>query len=608
MSMRVAIVGALAVAMSWQSVPADPPQPTTIDQILQAKSRWVCDRGLAAWDRPLTDDEIDELRQFAKDQKDKDWRLHQRARLVLGKCGPAADHLSDVERKGIDLLLAIRAGKMSPNAHDDKAEALAKLGAPAVPLLIDALNFTVGEDAVRSRVILRAMAGIDDQRCDAALEAALAKGVPADLAAQALRSLLLRDGSAERAESLARLIVARNSGFDEETIFRHIAQDEVPRNRLRQLYGHYNQFQTYGRIAIIRQLGQWDDLVSFELLRKAAARQDDAVAVAASVLTESKQPDASQVLLSILETDPSRPPFEVVFGLGRRGCRPAIPALKHAAKTSNNPAVTVAACAALCRLGVDYQTNAGVVRAALTQQQGKADHTSVYRVAGWLHDDATIQALTQCLIGTDAKGRRVLNHHAIQAMGTTGRVDAAPHLLALLTFVPDHPSQNADELDDYQAIGNALLAIGKSAQAEDLIGLGQAILRLYEWSRCHFIMQQAVQADEPIAPRRPVDQWLADHKPIVPGLVRRLRNGHGIDWPTVLAGMQNAWHPAAEADLQELAQNEPTVQSLLLPDGRVVKTAPNRSAIAKYLADKTGKPCSFTDPQGVQRPAGWQPQ
>ena len=105
-----------------------------------------------------------------------------------------------------------------------------------------------------------------------------------------------------------------------------------------------------------------------------------------------------------MKKSPVRNSDNMIFTLGKKQYQPAIPTLKKIIANAEKMRSKILAAGALCRLGVNYEKHAAIVREGLDKEM---QSYTAYRVVGWLNDDKTAK-LVAAQLGSTKPEKNIL--------------------------------------------------------------------------------------------------------------------------------------------------------------------------------------------------------
>lgn len=546
---------------------------------------------LAEWKGRISTRDREALQKFRQEQEYRDWVLWYHARRILIPPPPPEEQeegpefvepLEQVEQ----LLLLMEPDSTGEKAFDWSARELAALGNEAIPPLLDLLRYNGEHDLVRKRVAVLGLAQLRDPRIVPALRGAAQTETRLGLLREQLLALLLHDSSPAMTDFVREILhkQARSPG-DQAWILDHLLHSQAAPEALRRLTLRSEQYNPGGQSSVIRGLRAMRDAFAFAelsrlaLLERTAGTQGDALfAETLDALLDNPAGDACPAVLQAIAAHPREIPDSILLRLGERNCREAV-GLLHREKTSS-PARGVLCAGLLCKLGVDYETNAATVRGALTNPLLR---DTAYLVVNSLRDEATIRLL---LAQATAPGRD--EETAGLALAALGEMADPAALSALREILRDATAA------DYRAIGESIRILGlrmSDARVEqegaELLSLAEAIESLAFHAGPMGDSPTAQMAAESPTIQRAVRR-MRESPAAVSELIQALDTAWGMKTPVLLALLERGWSERHVATLETLLRTSPTRREITRNDTRETDY-PVRAAVAEFLARKTGK-------------------
>jgi hypothetical protein len=443
-------------------------------------------------------------------------------------------------------------------------------------------------------VAIRALARLQDERIMPALKAAAETEGNRDHLEQELLGLLMHDSGDTMADYVASAVSHQESTLDQEWIVRFLSLAEIPRQTKMRICSHYAQFKEYGKHAIIRALQDLDDADAFAQLCRVLRSRDEAFRTAAYALGQLKNSDPCPVLLKELSKMDNGPVDCLILVLGEKCYAPAIGEFRRwqaiAERDPDRATTRLLTAAALCGLDVDYDRNATVVREGLKDDRLR---WSAATVAGWLHDEETVQALISVLDRPD------LHDAAVEALGRIGSRSGAPALMRAAETLP---------MERFRAIGDALLAIGRKNEDQAATDFGQGLSDVatsVPWLLSFH--QQASPGNPFLAEWERAAPCLTSHPQVTANIIRHVQHGEIPMHAIGLSFLNRVWNPELVPVVEELIRTD-EFRTNRHTDHGVFPHFSRRSAFAEFLTRKTGKEYTYVDVDGTVRKGGEGPE
>lgn len=546
---------------------------------------------LAAWKGRISTRDREAMQKFKQEQEYRDWVLWYHTRRILlpppppEEEGDGPEFVEPVEQAE-QLFLLMEWGGGSDSEFDWSARELAALGSDVIPLFLDLLRYNGEPDLLRKRVAVLGLARLDDPRIVPALREAARTESRLGLLREHLMALLLHDPSEAMTDFVRETIgKQKQSPNDQAWILDHLLHGRVAIEARRRLAPRSEEYNPGGQSSVIRALRAMRDEFAFQelsrlaLLERAPGAEGDALfAGLLEALLDNPSGDPCPVVLKALATHPRDLPDSLLLRLGEHQCREAVGLLRREKTTT--PARGVLCSGILCKLGVDYESNAATVRGALTNPSLRE---SAFLVVKHLRDETTIR-----LLAAQAKDPETDTETMGLALAALGEMDDPAALSALREILRDK------SIADYRLLGESIRALGLrmgdvrvEQEGAELLGLAEAVENLAFQLGPEGTSASTEKKAETPAMQRAV-QRLRESPAAVSGLIQSLDTAWGLKTPMLLALLDRGWSERHVACLEALMQTNPTRREITQHDTRETDY-PVRAAVAEFLSRKTGK-------------------
>ena len=563
-------------------------------------------KALSGWDKPLSGDEVEAVKSYMARQEHKDWRAHYLAAKLLRANGQLPMPGKAVG-KAEEILAPLNPSKGINSNAEEAARQLAALGAEVVPLLGDVLEYPNSPDESRIVAAARAL-GILGGKDAAGLLIGALKTKTGWLSGEMICALMNISSDDATIDDVAKVVAGRNE-FDQEFIIRSFEKPEIALRARMRLYSHFDDFKSYGRNSVVRGLGKVANEDAFKRLTGILLKESGTTAdIAARQLAGMKSFDPCPAYVGAFEA--GKASRELIICAAIRGCTGAIPYLeriKISAYQDMKADLPLVATGALARLGKDYEKNAEEVRAAL----GK-DEFGSYPAAALLTDDATVRMMGAKLIDYAGKDNLTIKSgsHAY-GMGQTIVIyllGQMPNRLAAKTLMAD---LDVLPVSVWNKVGDALESLGSEIKVDSIASDGAGLKAVIYYCGIEYWSMTPKPNDPKIAEARSTAAaFLKQH----PALFRKLfaeNLGSFPSWGSksyTLTLARDAWTPQATPVFEDIVKTDKNVIRYAgAGGGPQVSVYRVRAQLAKLLQDKTGRPYTYVDADGVTRNAGEMP-
>ena len=377
-------------------------EPTSLTKILRIPNPGNRIKNLEEWKQKPTQNEFEILNELVETN---DWMLQHTATKILRRWGQITNtSLPEIEsaEKTFEKMWC---GKISNDYYDKLIPEIVSLGNNIIPLLIDMLDYNQYADRLRKRIAIKTLSQLKDKRIIPALKKAVTheKHNSNNFIAQELYALLTYDPSDEMVEYVANVIAAK--AHQQGQIIVYLTRQDLPKQM--KICSYYKTYDKSGKYGVIKSLGNIDDKEAFEMLSRIILEFPDRngnFTYATRVLGEMKSGNACPLFLDFVKKSPVRNSDNMIFTLGKKQYQPAIPTLKKIIANAEKMRSKILAAGALCRLGVNYEKHAAIVREGLDKEM---QSYTAYRVVGWLNDDKTAK-LVAAQLGSTKPEKNIL--------------------------------------------------------------------------------------------------------------------------------------------------------------------------------------------------------
>lgn len=545
---------------------------------------------LATWKGRISTRDREAMQKFRQEQEFRDWVLFYHTRRILLPPPPpeeeeeGPDFVRPVEQAE-QMLLRMEWGPGGETQHDWSARELAALGNDVVPTLLDMLRYNAEPDILRKRVAILGLSQLRDPRIVPALREAVRTESRLGLLRENLLALVLLDPG-EATTQLVRETLQKQtrSPRDQAWILDRLLQSRIVPETRRQLLLRSEEYNPEAQFSVIRALRTMRDEVAFaelsrlaRLERKPDEYRDRLLAELLEALLDNPAGMPCPIVVEVLSAHPGRIPDSILLRLGENNCHEAVGLLRR--EQTADPARGVLCAGMLCKLGVEYETNAATVRGALTNPLLRE---TAYLVVKNLHDEATLRLLAAQ--ATDSEADAETAALALSALGAM----ADPTALSAL-----RETLRNRTVAEYRAIGESIRSLGfrmedKRVEQEgaELICVAEAIENLsFPVRPGGDSIPAGTAAEDPIvlgAVRR-----LRESPAAVTGLIQSLDAAWGMKTPALLALLDRSWSERHLPSLEALMKTNPTRRETTHNDTRETDY-PVRAAVAEFLSRKTG--------------------
>lgn len=499
----------------------------SIEELLKAEQRRTIIHGLESWSEELSADQIELLEDFARKNKDLDWELNYHVQRLLRTNLPDKYRVSREVEKAEALFVVVRGGKVEHRAYDKYIDEIARQGSAVIPLLLELLDCCEYHDFFRKDLAIKVLSRLDDPRVMPALKRQIPAEKQRNHLEQELLAVLHHDPSDEMVDYVAAAIARQNSSFDQEYIITFLSREPLPDRVKMRLYSHYKEFKEYGRHGVIRGLGRIDNEAAFArlaaMLREKTSPYSADFRITASVIGSLKNCDPCPVLLEALKQAPDSSCSELIVPLAQRNYLPAVPVLEDRIAKARDDAdgtrCRVWAAGALCKLGKDCRSNAGIVKEHLRRAYDpQGAEYAAYGAAGWLKDKETIEILTSKI--SESEPNKETLGWTIEALGQIGDASVLPALRESLTRLP---------CERFQAVGEAIEQIGRKNNDRTITDEGRTVQLVAQYLQNLGAQQIALLPDSPEAERmkrqrEQVVDWLRRNSRVAPNIIAQSRS------------------------------------------------------------------------------------
>ena len=609
LSLAVCACAMLTTLVLAQGTPQTPMSLVDVLKNLES-SDWQAQanafKALSGWDKPLSGDEVEAVKSYMARQEHKDWRAHYLAAKLLRANGQLPMPGKAVG-KAEEILAPLNPSKGIDSNADEAAGQLAALGADVVPLLGDVLAYPNSPDESRIVAAARAL-GILDGKDAAGLLIGALKTKIGWMAGELICALMKISSDDAIVDDVAKVIAAQRE-IDQEFTIRNFEKPEIALRARMRLYSHFDDFKSYGRNSVVRGLGKVANKDAFKRLTGILLKESGTTAdIAARQLAGMKSFDPCPAYVDAF--DAGKVSRELIICAAIRGCTGAIPYLervKISAYQDMKADLPLVATGALARLGKDYEKNAEEVRAAL----GK-DEFGSYPAAALLTDDATVRVMGAKLIDYAGKDNLTIKSgsHAY-GMGQTIVIyllGQMPNRLAANTLMDD---LGVLPVSIWSNVSDALESLGSELNDDSIASDGAGLKAVIYYCGIGY-WQMAPKRDDPeIAKAR---STAAAFLKLRPALFKKLfaesmyeyADWGGKSFIVTLAG--DAWTPQATPVFEDIIKTDKNVMRYTKTgSGNQLSHYRVREQMAKVLQEKTGRPYTYVDVDGVTRNAGEMP-
>lgn len=545
------------------------------------------------WDKPLTADERTAVREFAAKTDKVDWLAHYRAvDLLLRNREGWMPSLAVCNSEAA--LASLRTTKGISDSVDIIAIQIAAYGNAVVPFLQDVLSYSFRNNSEYQRTAIRALGRIGTPE---AIDILLSNvGERNYNTREAITALLNAKNDDATVDFLAKRITTLDDITEQENMIFLVRSLSIPVTAKRRLYSHYDQFSNNGKRGVIRALGSIGDKTSFDELGTILMKENGSLNGETAIQMASvKNCDPGRYFENALKA--GKRSEGLMLSIGNCNCKALSPYLQKIVTESNTPSAAVQTCAAgaLCKLGVDYENNAKIVRAALNSSD---QSYWAIQTAALLNDDETVKLVaSKILVKTISNGQiEFSDNYALSTLGKMRNKLAAKLMQDQITKLPTHTwRQIADSL---KQLGTDL---GDKALLETAIGL----LAAYSYNNLDF-MQCIAPSMEP-----EIKANLEAAAPFLkknPKLIGLLFDDHSENMPDMgrihLIELSDlAWTPKLTPILKKVIQTNTSKCQLLTGPGRSIIHYDVRQRLAQLLQKKTGKSYTYIDADGQTKNA-----
>ena len=437
-------------------------EPTSLTKILRTPNSWNRIKNLEEWKQKPTQNEFKILNELVETN---DWMLQHTATKILRRWGQITNTTLPEIENAEKIFEKMWCGKTSNDRYDKLIPGIVSLGNNIIPLLIDMLEYNQYDDRLRKRIAIKSLSLLKDKRIIPALKKAVTheKHNSNNFIAQELYALLTYDQSDEMVEYVANIIASKT--YQQNQIIVYLTRQNLSQQM--KICSYYKTYNRSGKYGVIKSLGNIDDKDAFEMLSRIILEFPDRngnFTYATRVLGEMQSGNACPLFLDLVKKSPTLNSDNMIFILGKKQYQPAIPTLEKIIANTENKRSKILAAGALCRLGIDYEKHAAIVREGLDK---KMQSYTAYRVVGWLNDDKTAKLVATQLGSTKPEERT--GALAIEALGKMGNDSVLTELKNSLVKVP---------VQNFEDVGKAIIAIGQSNNNEAIISDGQEIENL----------------------------------------------------------------------------------------------------------------------------------
>ena len=576
---------------------------TSLTEILQIPNPWNRIKGLEEWKQKPTQNEFAILSELVETN---DWMLHHTATKILRRWGQITNTTLPEVESAEKIFEKMWYGKISNDRYDKLIPELVLLGNNIVPLLIDMLEYNLYYDRLRKRIAIKTLSQLKDKRIVPGLKKVIAqeKHNSNNFIAQELYALLTYDSSDEMVEYVANIIASK--AYQQNQIIVYLTRQDLPKKM--KICSYYKTYNRSGKYGVIKSLGNIDDKEAFEMLSLIILEFPDRngnFTYATRVLGEMRSGDACPLFLDLVKKSPARNSDNMICTLGKKRYQPAIPTLEKIIANTEKKRSKILAAGALCRLGVNYDKHAAIVREGLDKEM---QSYTAYRVVGWLNDDKTAKSVAAQLGSTKPEERT--GALAIEALGKMGNDCVLTELKNSLVKV---------SVQNFEDVGKVIIAIGQSNNNEAIISDGQEIENLGKYLQRIKMSCQKVQIGINPKLKQKLKQnkiekeqgakWLKEHPEVWDNILSQFKTDKSLDGFEILRLLpllEISWDERTIPYLKQIIATNTTRVSHHKGDN-IIPHYHVRSRIAAFLIKKTGKEHTYIDVDGSEKTGGSSP-